>query len=220
MCCVITTFVIIFVIVAITMFCIRKPSENKNSNNNTAQAKVNVSSSSEIDEQNDESSHLETSVGEVVNTNKTNELQNNNTNENEIKSKIEAIIKPEIHNEIKLYIDDAHQETKEDIGKDVSREMQNVHNKVKEEVENGIQNITKQVMEYTAIIFAMAAFGVLVYVIVRAHMDKIQRQNAEAMNSVRMTDCQQSSDAQDQDIENGGRNNFLPAGTKTTHTED
>ena len=220
MCCVITTFVIIFVIVAITMFCIRKPSGNKNSNNNTAQAKVNVSSSSEIDEQNDESSHLETSVGEVVNTNKTNELQNNNTNENEVKSKIEAIIKPEIHNEIKLYIDDAHQETKEDIGKDVSREMQNVHNKVKEEVENGIQNITKQVMEYTAIIFAMAAFGVLVYVMVRAHMDKIQRQNAEAMNSVRMTDCQQSSDAQDQDIENGGRNNFLPAGTKTTHTED
>ena len=153
-------------------------------------------------------------------TNNTNEVQNNNTNENEIKSKIEAIINPEIHNEIKLYIDDAHQETEEDVGKDVSREMQNVHNKVKEEVENGIQNVTKQVMEYTAVILSMVAFGVLVYVIVRAHMDKIQRQNADAVNPVRMTNCHQPSDAQDQNIENGGHNNFLPPFTKATQTED
>ena len=138
----------------------------------------------------------------------------------ESKNEIKAIINPEIHNEIKLYIDEAHQLTKANIGKGVSREMENVHTAVKEHVENGIENVTKQVMEYTGVIFLMAAFGVLVYVIVRAHMDKMQRQNADTMNPVRMTDCHQPSDAQDQNIENRGHNNFIPPFAKTTQTED
>ena len=66
--------------------------------------------------------------------------------------------------------------------------MQNVHTAVKEHVENCMENVTKQVMEYTAVIFSIAASGVSVYVIARAYMDKMRRQNAAKENSVRMTD--------------------------------
>ena len=54
----------------------------------------------EINEQNDESNHIET----AVETNNTDDVQNNNTNQNQIGSEneIKAIINPEIHNEIKL----------------------------------------------------------------------------------------------------------------------
>ena len=104
----------------------------------------------------------------------------------ESKNELKAIINPEIHNEIKLYIDEAHELTKENIGKGVSREMKNVHKAVKEHAENVNQNVTKHVMEYTAIIFSMAAFGVIAYVIVRSHMDRMRR-NATTKN-FRMTD--------------------------------
>ena len=56
---------------------------------------------------------------------------------------LKAIINPEIHNEIKLYIDEAHELTKEIIGKGFSKEMKNVHKAVKEHAKNVNQNVTK-----------------------------------------------------------------------------
>ena len=117
-------------------------------------------------------------------TNNTDDIQNNDTNQNQIESAndIKAVINPEIHNEIKLYIEKAHELTQENIGEDVSKEiskeMSTVHESVKEHAKNINQNITQQILEYTAIIFSLGAFGIIAYVIVRAHMDRARRNDA------------------------------------------
>ena len=103
------------------MFCIRLPSRNENHNNNSNQAKINVSNHNEIEEQNDESNQIKT----AIETNNTDDIQNNDTNQNQIESAndIKAVINPEIHNEIKLYIEKAHELTQENIGEDVSKDV-------------------------------------------------------------------------------------------------
>ena len=68
--------------------------------------------------------------------------------------------------------------TQENIGEDVSKEMSTVHESVKEHAQNINQNITQQILEYTAIIFSLGAFGIIAYVIVRAHMDRARRNEA------------------------------------------
>ena len=56
------------------------------------------------------------------------------------------VVNPKIKNRIKLIINDARQDTKKDLGEKIAKNLQQIHDSVKRQIEDGVGSVIRQVL--------------------------------------------------------------------------
>ena len=56
------------------------------------------------------------------------------------------VVNPKIKNRIKLIINDACQDTKKDLGEKIAKNLQQIHDSVKRQIEDGVGSVIRQVL--------------------------------------------------------------------------
>lgn len=86
----------------------------------------------------------------------------NITNNNKV------IIKPQIKNDIKFFIDNAHDKTTSELGSEIGRKIKHMHKAMEGHMNKGTDGITTQLLDYSGITFGIVVAGLLIYLTIRS----------------------------------------------------
>ena len=186
--CYFMAVVVFLMVIAIALLVHFMPSINSNENTNQSTQETKLNTSNILSEKQENMQQMNTSnnIRNVIEEKSKINITNNN----------KVIIKPQIKKEINFFIDNAHDKTKSELGTEIGRNIKQMHKAMEGHMNKGIDGITRQLLDYSGIIFGIVVAGLLLYLTIRSCKKR-------------------ESDHDNHQIEMGNMDGFLARATQT-----